>query len=139
MRVILDTNVVVAAIRSRHGASAALLRLLSGGEFSIAISAPLVFEYEEVLVRELVPAFVSLEGVDQLIRLVCMVGEKHEPERKFRPALPDPDDDFIVELAAAAGIEYIVTHNVQDFRNSGLSGINAITPSRFLHLLKGES
>ena len=58
MRVILDTNVLVVAIRSRRGASAELLELLAGGEYAIALSAPLALEYEEVLVRDLVPTFV---------------------------------------------------------------------------------
>ena len=64
------------------------------------------------------------------------------PRRRFfawRPALPDPDDDFILELAVAAGCRYIVTHNVRDFRRSEKWGIRVITPSDFLELIKTQT
>jgi putative PIN family toxin of toxin-antitoxin system len=136
MRVILDTNVVVAALRSSRGASAQILRLVSVRECSIAISASLVFEYEEVLVRELVPAFVSLEQVDQVIKFLCAIGEQHDPSPVNRPFLSDPDDDFLVDLAVSAGVEYVVTHNVRDLDGAKDYGITAITPGQFLGLLR---
>lgn len=53
----------------------------------------------------------------------------------WRPALPDPDDDLILELAVAAGCRYIVTHNLRDFRGSTNRGIAAVPPSAFLRQL----
>jgi predicted nucleic acid-binding protein len=53
----------------------------------------------------------------------------------WRPFLPDPDDDMILELAFAAGCRYIVTHNTKDFRGSEQLGIEAITPRNFLALV----
>jgi putative PIN family toxin of toxin-antitoxin system len=139
MRVILDTNVVVSAVRSKRGASAELLKLLAAGTFTIAISAPLVFEYEEILVRELIPQFISIDDTDQLIRFICEVGEKYHPHQKLRPMLSDADDDFILELASSAGVEYIVTHNARHFKGAAELAIAVLQPARFLKLLKGES
>ena len=133
MRVILDTNVIVAAVRSRSGASAKLLEVLPSGAYSIALSAPLVLEYEEVMLRELVPAFASLSDVDTVVRFLCEVCEKYNPGRGVGPI--DPDDDFIVELAVEARVDYVVTHNT---RHMAAPGINAITPGRFLELLQRQ-
>lgn len=56
----------------------------------------------------------------------------------WRPALPDPDDDLILELAVAAGCRYIVTHNLRDFRGTEPWGITAVTPGDFLRLIEKE-
>lgn len=137
MRVILDTNVVVAAMRSHTGASAKLLEMLSTGIYTIALSAPLAFEYEEVLVRELVPAIATLADVDAVIRFLCDVSEKYDPGRSRHPMGVDPDDEFVLELAAQAGVDYIVTHNIRHFATATASGINAVLPAHFLALVKG--
>ena len=105
----------------------------------IAISASLVFEYEEVLVRETVPRLLTLGDVDQLIRFVCDIGEKYDPGVSLRPALRDADDDFLLELAVAARVEYVVTHNVRDFAGAAAHGVKAITPGQFLRVLKGNT
>lgn len=134
MRVVLDTNIVVAAVRSRTGASAKLLELLPVAAYSIALSAPLALEYEKVLVRELVPAFASLVDVDTVIRFLCDVSEKYDPGRGIEPMTTDPDDDFLLELAIEAKVDYIVTHNTRHL--ASVPGIQAITPGRFLELLR---
>jgi predicted nucleic acid-binding protein len=54
----------------------------------------------------------------------------------WRPFLADPNDDMIVELAFAAGCDYIVTHNVRDFRGCERLGINAVTPGGFMKIIK---
>jgi predicted nucleic acid-binding protein len=54
----------------------------------------------------------------------------------WRPALPDPDDDLLLELAVAAGCQYIVTHNVADFRGTERWGVAAVSPSQFLKLIE---
>jgi|SRR5581483_613714 len=137
LRAVLDTNVIASAIRSRNGASFELLRRLVLGEFSIALSAAIVFEYQEVIVRDLVPSSISMDETDELIRFLCKVGEKFDPKPALRPALPDPDDDFVLELTAAANVRYLVTHNVRDFARAAAFGIDAIRPVDFLKLLRG--
>lgn len=137
-RVVLDTSVIVAALRSSRGASFQLLKLLGEGAYAIAISAPLVFEYEEVLVRDLVPAFLSLEDVDEIIRFICDVGEKYDPGPMLRPVLADPDDDMLVDLGVAALVDHVVTHNTRDLAGAAAHGLAIITPGRFLNLLREQ-
>jgi predicted nucleic acid-binding protein len=66
------------------------------------------------------------------------VGHLQEVFFAWRPALADPDDDFILELAVAAGCGYIVTHNVRDFRGSEKWGITAVTPADFLKTIERQ-
>jgi predicted nucleic acid-binding protein len=134
IRAVLDTSILVAAARSRHGASHALLSRLPASDFQPAISVPLFVEYRDVLLRpenllSRTPA--QAEGF-----LDFLLSASHLQEIFFlwRPALPDADDDMILELAVAAGCRYIVTHNLRDFRGTKKWGIKAVTPAGFLKL-----
>ncbi len=53
----------------------------------------------------------------------------------WRPHLPDPKDDLVLELALAGGASFIVTHNMHDFPGVGALGIRAVTPDDFLTIL----
>jgi len=70
-----------------------------------------------------------------------LASQAHLPEVHFlwRPFLPDPNDDMILELAFAAGCRYIVTHNLKDFHGSEELGVTAITPRDFLQLVRSQS
>ena len=57
----------------------------------------------------------------------------------WRPFLRDADDDMLLELAVAAGCEFIITHNKSDFRGSERLGVVAITPADFMNRLRVES
>ena len=139
MRVVFDTSVLVAAARSRRGASNALLLRLPHNAFEPAISVPLFVEYEAVLLRS--ENLLNRDQVTAGLFLDFLLSVSHLQEVFFawRPALPDPDDDFILELAVAAGCRYIVTHNVRDFSGSEKWGILAITPYDFLKLIETET
>jgi putative PIN family toxin of toxin-antitoxin system len=117
-RVVLDTNVFVAALRSRRGASFYLLHLLAEDWFEVAISIPLLFEYEEVLVRQAAEGLWTTEDIEDLLSFVCKVGYRQSIFFLWRPCLPDPKDDMVLELAVAAGCEAIVTHNRKDFEGA---------------------
>ena len=134
MRVVLDTSVLVAAARSRRGASHALLLRLVDTAFVPAISVPLFVEYEAVLLRS-----ENLLGRDPGTVESLSVSHLQEVFFAWRPALPDPDDDFILELAVAASCGYIVTHNIRDFRGSEKWRITAITPSDFLKFIETQT
>ena len=99
----------------------------------------MVFEYEEVLLRDLVPDLITPDDADQLIRFICEIGERYNPSGRIRPALSDPDDDFILELALEARVDYIVTFNLRDFARAQQFGINIIQPGRFLKLMQENS
>lgn len=136
MRVVLDTSVLVAAWRSRTGASFALLTYLRAGAFEIAVSVPLVVEYEAVLLRHL-HSSLSTEDVEALVDYLCLVARKQDIFFLWRPFLRDPDDDMVVELAVAAQCDGIVTHNVRDFVGVERVGLRVFTPAEFLVKIRG--
>jgi len=138
VRVVLDTNVLVAALRSRRGASFELLSLIGKGAFDIAVSVSLVLEYESVLLRHIAASHMSEQDIGDLVDYVCDVATWQEVFFLWRPYLRDPNDDLILELAVAAGCEAVVTHNVRDFGGAEQLGIRVVTPGTFLQHLKGS-
>ena len=132
MLVVLDSSVLVAALRSRQGASFRLLELLRDGQFEIAVSVPLVLEYEAVLVRHAVELNLSREAAVGVVDFLCSVGHHQEIHFLWRPSLPDPQDEFVLELAVAANCEAIITHNVRDFVGAKKFTPQVLTPSVFL-------
>jgi predicted nucleic acid-binding protein len=130
--VVLDTNVIEAALRSRRGASFAVLSRVGTELFDVALSVPLVLEHEEVLLRQAGEAGRSAESVAVLIDYLCSVGKHQAVFFLWRPWLPDPDDDMLLELAVAAGCDAIVTHNRRDFRGMEHFGVAVMSPADFL-------
>lgn len=131
-QIVLDTNVLVAGLRSRRGSAFRLLSLVGMGQFDIHLSVPLVFEYEDVLLRELPHLQVTQEAVEALIDFHCAVATHHPIFFLWRPFLRDPKDDMILELAVKAGCEFIVTYNGRDFVGVEQFGIRTIEPGAFL-------
>src|SRR5262245_52213986 len=93
---ILDTNVVVSALRSSFGASHRLLQLIDQGLFEIGLTAPLVFEYEEVCKRLVGSIPITVEDVDRLLDYLCRVGKRSVVDFQVRPQLTDPDDEMVL-------------------------------------------
>lgn len=130
--VVLDTNVIVAALRSRLGASAYLLSLLGTGVYTAYISVALVLEYEDALLRQHTPLGFSLEEITDYLDAICALAVPQELHYVWRPQLHDPNDEFVLELAVAASSRYIVTFNLKHFHAAKQFGISAITPREFL-------
>jgi predicted nucleic acid-binding protein len=135
----LDTNVVVAALRSRRGASFRLASLLEQGRYEIALSVPLLFEYEDVLTRYVDAGLYENQDIDDFLNFVCRVAFRQSIFFLWRPYLPDAKDDMVLELAVAAGCEAIITHNVKDFAGTGSFGIEVHRPKDFLRILAEEA
>ena len=131
-RVVLDTNVVVAGLRSRQGASFRLLSEVGRGKFEIALSVPLVLEYEDALLRHAPATGLSRRDMDAILDYFCSVGHLQSIFFLWRPLLPDPKDDLVLELAVAAGCRTVVTFNVRDFRGAEGLGVSAQRPGGFL-------
>lgn len=70
------------------------------------------------------------------ILTICRVGQPHDIFYLWRPYLPDPDDDMVLELAVRAHCPYIVTYNMQDFKAIDVFGITAVTAKEFLTILE---
>jgi predicted nucleic acid-binding protein len=137
MRVAIDTSVLVAAAKSRRGASFALVRSIPNPEFEVALSVALYAEWQAVLTRpeNLPPG----QGSEQALAFLrYLAGQCHLQDIFYlwRPCLKDADDDMILELAVAARCSHILTHNLKDFRGAGNFGITAITPGDFYHLIQ---
>jgi putative PIN family toxin of toxin-antitoxin system len=122
-RVVLDTNVLVAGLRSRHGASALLLDLVGQGLVEVVVSVPVVLEYEDVLKRpRMVPAYSEAE-IDEILNGLCAVAQRQEIHFLWRPQLRDPGDEAFLELAVAAGGIPIVTYNAAHFAGAERFGV----------------
>ena len=135
--VVLDTNVVIAALRSRRGASFAILRRL-GRDWTPLISAPLILEYEAVAKRKGQRLKIPESRVEAIVRAFCFFGEETDIHFRLRPFLPDPGDEFLLELAVAGRAEAIVTHNVRHFVGVETFGIRVLTPCEFLRIIERE-
>jgi predicted nucleic acid-binding protein len=135
MVVVLDTNVLIAALRSRRGASFRLLSLVGTGRFDIALSVPLVLEYEGVANRLLPDLGMSADDVGAIIDYLCSVAIHRPVFFLWRPTLPDPKDDMVLELAVDAGAPVIVTFNRRDFAGAERFGVRVLTPREYLQEL----
>jgi predicted nucleic acid-binding protein len=136
MRVVFDTSVLVAAARSRRGASFALISGIPSASFQICLSVGLYAEWQDVLSRaEHLPPGQTAADALAFLRYLASQAWLQDLFFLWRPFLPDPDDDMILELAFAAGCKYVVTHNVRHFRGCEQLGIAAVTPGDFLKLI----
>ncbi len=133
MRVVLDTNVLVAALRSQTGASARLVEAVFEGSIVAIANVALFAEYEAVLTRpeHLVAGGVTraeiVESLDELAARVVPA----EPHFSWRPQLRDPDDEMVLEAAVNGGAEAIITFESGTFRETAARfGIEVLTPAQ---------
>ncbi len=131
-QIVLDTSVVIAALRSRRGASFELLRLVGDERWQLHVSTALLLEYEAVARREAEAFWLRPELIEAVLDFLCANAQEHRISFRWRPFLPDPDDDFILELAVTARAQYIVTHNLRDFAGVEAFGLRSITPAQLL-------
>jgi putative PIN family toxin of toxin-antitoxin system len=131
-QIVIDTNVVVAGLRSRNGSAFRLLRLVGSEKFRINLSVPLVLEYEEVLLRELSNLTINAADVQDFLDFHCAVATHHQIFFLWRPFLLDSKDDMVLELAVKAGCDSVVTYNIRDFVGIEQFGVSAVTPAKFL-------
>lgn len=132
---VLDTNVLVAGLRSRRGAAFQVLTLVGQGRFQTHVSVPLVFEYEDALARHRSDLLVAEHVVEAVLDYHCNVEARHEVFFLWHPCLRDPKDDLVLELAVKAGCDFIVTYNTRDFAGCERFDLQAIPPADFLRHL----
>ncbi len=118
LRVVLDTDVMVASFASGNGASRRLLMAALNGEISLLLSTPLLIEYEAVLTR---PAMLAMSGVsaeevaatlDEFAMLCVPVAFDY----RWRPQARDPNDDLVLETAINGGADVVASFNVADMQ-----------------------
>jgi putative PIN family toxin of toxin-antitoxin system len=131
-RVVIDTNVLVAALRSNQGASFRLISLIPHGKFEINLSVPLALEYEEAALNLVGQVPLSASDVRDIIGYLCKVAHQWPIYFLWRPLLRDPEDEMVLELAVASNSEFIVTFNIRDFTPARQFGVKVCTPKQFL-------
>ncbi len=137
MRVVLDTNVVVAACFAPESAAARVLRRWRAGRFELVTSPPLL--------RELAVLAERLQDVPAIRRAQQCLTALHEEfwrrARTVQPAsldlrLRDPTDEPVLGTAVAGGAAFLLSTDADLLRADGYRGVRVLTPSRFLALLE---
>lgn len=137
MRYVLDTCVVVSALRSKRGASNAVLSRVLRHQLPIVLHFKLLAEYRDVLMRPEIRLATGLSElrIERFLAALVGVADEVAVQYLWRPNLRDEDDNFIVEIAVAASPCTIVTHNVRDFRQSELkfANVHLANPAQLLN------
>ncbi len=131
----IDTNVLIAALRSSSGASFQILLAADRGDFQIALSVPLLAEYDDVSTRPGSGMPIPASAVDAIVGRLAMLAHKQPIYFLWRPILPDPKDDMVLEVAVASRATHIVTFNHKDLKAASQFGINVLPPSKFIKLI----
>ena len=139
MRIVLDTSIVVAALRSRRGASNAVMRLVARRRVVAVATPPLFLEYEAVLRRaeQRLSHGLSSERLDEFLAEFAAILEPVEVHFQWRPQLRDPADEMVLEAAINGRADAVITHNAKDFAEAGKRfGILVIGPADLLGRMK---
>ena len=137
-KIVIDTNVIIAGLRSKRGASYKLISSLASKQFDLNISVPLILEYESIAIRHLDNLLIDKNDLENFLNYICTIGNKCKIFFLWRPFLKDPKDDFVLELAANSGSDFIITYNQKDFKGSNKLGIAVLTPKELLNILEEE-
>ncbi len=140
MRIVLDTDVVVRALRSPESASAALIAAARAGRVILLASLANALEYEDVLARPNIVAgtpFSAEEGA-RFARAVAALCEPVIVDRRWRPRLSDPGDEHILEAALNGRAEAIITFNQRDFAPAVELGLRLDLPRDILLALEND-
>jgi predicted nucleic acid-binding protein len=103
---------------------------------AIAVSVPLVLEYEAIGKEHATHLGISPDEIDTLIDAICLVALPAQVSYRYRPVLRDPNDEMVLEAAIASGATHIVTFNLRHFKPATRFGLQAIWPGNFLNLLR---
>jgi putative PIN family toxin of toxin-antitoxin system len=132
MRVVLDTCILYSALRSSSGASHRIVKSLPNPKFRPLFSTPVFFEYEEVLRRPKQFPHLTAQEIEDFLDFIASSCDHVRINFLWRPHLPDPDDDLILELAVSGRADAIITFNQRDFVGSDQFGIRVISPGELI-------
>jgi len=130
--IVIDTNVLISALRSRNGASFKLLSLVGMDVFKTVVSVPLVVEYEYAASKTASKLNLDLPAIGTILDYICSVSKHQDIFYLWRPVLRDPGDDMVLEVAVASSADGIVTFNKRDFDKADMFGLSLWTPKEFL-------
>lgn len=134
--IVVDTNVIVAALRSKRGASNDLLRMAGDPRWRLNLSTPLLLEYEEQALLARRETAYSVEDIREFLDFLLSVSSRWPIRGRRRPVLPDPDDEMLLELALECGAAFIVSFNKRDLAPCEQFGIKVVAPGEFLKMME---
>ena len=137
-RVILDTNVVLAALRSQAGASYRLLFTIGHPRWQAVITPAVMYEYEDLVRRPGNAPGLSRQDITNILDLIYRESHRQLVWFSWRPLSSDPGDDAILEAAIVGGCDYVVSFNERHLRAARKFGIEVLKPADLLKLI-GES
>lgn len=132
-KIVIDTNVIISALRSKSGASYKLLSNIDSDKFIVNISVPLIIEYESVAKRG--DLGLANQTIDDILDFICSCSKERKIHFLWRPFLKDAKDDMILELAVGSGSDYIITYNNKDFQGIEKFNIKTLTAKEFLDII----
>ena len=135
MLVVFDTNVLISALMSATGASFLLIHLVRAGVLRPAVTAPLVFEYDDVASRPGLLPHLSPSEITGFLDWFVSISSQHKVHYLWRPLLRDSKDDMVLEAAVAASADFLVTFNTSDFVGASSLGVRVVTPPQLLKLI----
>jgi putative PIN family toxin of toxin-antitoxin system len=138
-RVVLDTSIVVAALRTKSGAGNAVLELVAKGRLAPLATPPLFLEYEDVLKRpeHRLGHGLTLDAIDEFLHELAALIEPVEVHFLWRPQLHDPMDEMVFEAAVNGRADALITYNVADFKLAGeVFAIPILQPAELLRRVK---
>lgn len=131
-KLVIDTNILVAATRNRQGPSFALMQIIRLQQVTMCCSPALFLEYEDVLKRpsQLAASGLLASDIDAILNELAGIIEPVTTHYQWRPQLRDPADEMVLEAAANAQAHAIVTYNLRDFGPAKLFGIPVLNPEQ---------
>ena len=134
-KIVIDTNVIASALRSKRGYSYRLLSILDDERIQVFISVPVILEYEDVIKREKLNIKYKKSEIEDFLDFICLIGEQRKIHYLWRPFLKDRKDDMLLELAVESESDFIISFNKKDFEGIGNFGIKTLTPKEFLKVI----
>ena len=139
MKIVLDTSVLVAALRSRRGDSNELLRRVAQSSLRPLVSTALFLEYEDVISRaeQRLATGMSERDIESFLAALASACDPVEVHFRWRPQLSDPSDELVLEAAVNGMADALVTHNVRDFQVAAERfDLRVLTPQMCLKEMK---
>lgn len=93
-KIVIDTNVIVSALRSRNGFSFKLLSIIDDERFKVVISVPIILEYEDTIKSDKTNIKLRKSEIDDILNFICFIAEQRKIFYLWRSFLRDPKDDI---------------------------------------------
>lgn len=136
-RIVMDTNVLYAALRSRDGASFKILESIWNNQTTLVLGHTVLTEYEEILKREVSSIRLRFEEIDPFLDALSADAELFLINDFFPLRSDDPDDEAFIRLSLASNADFLVTHNIRHFSAlAAAHGIKLLAPKDFLAIIK---